>query len=291
MTVRVGFELTYNVPYPSPLLFVVEPRDRPTQRVVSARRSISPDVPLGAFRSYLDGYGNVVWRVLPAAGTLRVTHDLVIEVAAQLDPVLLDLPKTPLQDLPDDVLLYTLPSRYCPSDLFIRQAWDLFGHIEGGWAQAQAVCDHLFENVAYAPGSDATTTAHDAYRERVAVCRDFAHLGVAFCRALNLPARYVCGYLPDIWIEPPPVPMDFHAWFEVFLDGAWRTFDARYNVPRAGRVLIAAGRDAADVAFSTSYGSTRLETMRVWADEIAPAELAQTAPTLTGPSPTPPLPQ
>jgi transglutaminase-like putative cysteine protease len=171
--------------------------------------------------------------------------------------------------LPDEVIVYTLPSRHCPSDLFIPDAWQMFGYIIGGWAQVQAVCDWLHANITYAKGSTSTTTGWDAYQLRQGVCRDFAHLGVCFCRALNFPARYVCGYLPDINVPFDPTPMDFHVWFEVYIEGAWRTFDARHNIPRTGRVLIARGRDAVDTAFSTIYGSGQLVGFKVWADQVA----------------------
>jgi transglutaminase-like putative cysteine protease len=210
--------------------------------------------------------------VLAPQGELKIIYDVMIEVPAGLDPVLTDLPKTQIHDLPDDVIEYTLPSRYCPSDLFITEAWDLFGNIQSGWAQVQAVCDLLFMRVSYMSGSTSSTTALEAYQARRAVCRDFAHMGISFCRALNIPARYVSGYLPDIGVPLTP-PMDFHAWFEAYLDGAWRTFDARHNTPRTGRVVVATGRDAADVAFSTTYGATNLAFIRVWADEASPSEL------------------
>jgi transglutaminase-like putative cysteine protease len=179
-----------------------------------------------------------------------------------------DLPKTPVEDLPHDVIIYTLPSRLCPSDMFVNDAWQLFGHIQGGWAQVQAVCDWLHSHIQYSPGSTSSTTAWDSYQRRSGVCRDFAHLGVAFCRALNFPARYVCGYLPDIDVLFDPTPMDFHAWFEVFIDGIWCSFDARHNFPRIGRVLIARGRDAIDIAFSTIYGNAELLNVQIWAEQV-----------------------
>jgi transglutaminase-like putative cysteine protease len=176
-----------------------------------------------------------------------------------------------VEALPDDVLVYTLPSRYCESDLFIADAWAMFGNIPAGWAQVQAVCDWIHANIAYAKGSTSSTTSYDVYQARQGVCRDFAHLGVTFCRALNYPARYVCGYLPDINVPIDPVPMDFHAWFEVFMGGTWHTFDARHNRHRTGRTLIGSGRDAVDVAFATIFGGAQLVNMAVWADQVAEA--------------------
>jgi transglutaminase-like putative cysteine protease len=183
-----------------------------------------------------------------------------------------------VQDLPDDVIVYTLPSRYCQSDLFLQDAWTLFGHVQGGGAQVQAVCDWLHAQITYAPGSTSSTSALEAYRVRTAVCRDFAHMAISFCRALSIPARYISGYLPEIGVPPDGLPMDFHAWFQAYLGGAWWTFDARHNSPRTGRIVIAMGRDAADVAFSTIYGATQLVSLQVWADEIAPVKTVDLEP-------------
>ena len=266
MKVRVGCELTYTSDYETPLLSVI--RTRPGSRyhrtLAETRRVDPPDT----LSEYVDLYGNEVWRTVVGPGSLSVRHDALAEVPPTPDPVLPGLAATPVAKLPDDVMLYTLPSRYCQLEFFIDDAWKLFGNIRPGWDQVQAVCDWLHENIRYAPGSTPATSSFEAYRDRHGVCRDFAHLGVVFCRALNVPARYVCGYLPDINVPPDPVPMDFHAWFEAFIGGEWRTFDARHNRPRTGRVLIAYGRDAVDTAFATTYGSARLSHMKVWADEV-----------------------
>jgi transglutaminase-like putative cysteine protease len=178
--------------------------------------------------------------------------------------------------LPDDVLIYTLPSRHCQSDHVIADAWQMFGQAPDGWARVQAVCDWVHQHISYGYGnSTSTTSGYDAYLQRRGVCRDFAHIAVMFCRALNIPARYACGYLPDIAVPYNPIPMDFHAWFEAYVGGAWRTFDARHNTPRIGRVLIAHGRDAVDTALLTSYGSSRLTGFQVWSDEVADGTLLQ----------------
>ena len=269
--VRVGCELVYDLSFDSPLMFVLEIQNRGTQRILESKELVTPTLQSSDFKRYQDRHGNIIWRVAASTGQLKIIYDLMIEVPVATDPVLLELPKTQIHDLPNEVVEYTLPSRYCPSDLFITEAWDLFGNIQGGWAQVQAVCDLLFMRVSYSSGSTSSTTALDAYQARRAVCRDFAHMGISFCRALNIPARYVSGYLPDIGVPLTP-PMDFHAWFEAYLDGAWRTFDARHYTPRTGRVVVATGRDAADVAFSTTYGATNLAFIRVWADEATPTE-------------------
>lgn len=273
LRIRAGFSLTFDVPYPTPMLFVVQPRERlsPT----GTRQRLLAERPLGAARgihTYTDLHGNLIWRTLAQPGEFVIGHDLLAEVTGLPDPVLPSLRKHPVEELPDETITYLLPSRYVDSDLVSGEAWERFGHLQGGWAQAQAICDFLQDECVYGPGSNSTTTAKQAFDSKRAVCRDFAHMGVAFCRALNIPARYVCGYLPDIDFDAGDVPMDFHAWFEAFLDGQWRTFDARHNLPRIGRVLIAQGRDASDVAFTTTFGNARLTHMHVWADEARPGE-------------------
>ena len=265
MRVRVGCDLLYESPYPTPMMILVRPRDWHGHRLLEEHRTISSEVPV---HQYFDSFGNHVWRLVAPVGQLQLRYDAVAEVPPTPDPKHPGMLKTPVEDLPDEVLMYTLPSRHCQSDLFINDAWQMFGDITTGWEQVQAVCDWLHSNITYGRGSNASTSGYEAYQERRGVCRDFAHLGVSFCRALNIPARYVCSYLPDINVEPDPTPMDFHAWFQVYLDGDWRTFDARHNRERTGRVMIAYGRDAVDVALSTSYGSAQLVGIKVWADEV-----------------------
>ncbi|WP_349774865.1 transglutaminase-like domain-containing protein [Deinococcus taeanensis] len=288
----MGFHLTFELPFTTPLLLVVEPAPRPGQRIVQTRELLDQARGVDRWSRYTDAFGNIVWRVLGVGQTLEVGQDLLVEVPASSDPQWPHLPKTPVEDLPDEVLQFLLPSRYVDSDLISNEAWERFGHIWGGWAQVQAISDHLHSTCTYGGGSTSSTTAQQAYVSGQAVCRDFAHMGVAFCRALNIPARYVCGYLGEIGVPTTPSPMDFHAWFEAWIDGAWRTFDARHNLPRVGRVVIATGRDAADVAFTTSFGAARLSQMKVWADQVDPdTRLPETwAPPLDRPAPAdPPL--
>jgi transglutaminase-like putative cysteine protease len=246
MRVRVGCHFLYQSAMPIPLMMVIQPPPYYAHRLVEQSYTLRPHVPM---HTYQDGFGNTIWRLITPVGNLGITYDAVADVPPTPDPVRLDLPRTPIAQLPDAVMVYTLPSRYCQSDLFLNDAWAMFG-------------------ITYGAGSLSSTSAWESYQQRRGVCRDFAHLGVAFCRALNYPARYVCGYLPDIGVPVAPAPMDFHAWFEVYMEGAWRTFDARHNRPRTGRVLIATGRDAVDVAFSTVYGHAQLLTLQVWADEV-----------------------
>ncbi|MFL5804520.1 MAG: transglutaminase family protein [Roseiflexaceae bacterium] len=262
---HVGCGVIYEVPHPTPILFVVQAQDSGDQRVLRESRVIDPLVPVD---QVLDSYGNTVWRMVAPAGTLRVRYDALVSVPAPPDLVLPHLRKTPIEALPGEALSYLWPTRYCPSDRLIDDAWRLFGDVPGGWAQVQAVCDWMHTNIMYGSGSTSATDSLEVYAARRGVCRDFAHLAVTFCRALNIPARYICGYLPDVGVEPDPTPMDFHAWFQVYLDGGWRTFDARHNRPRSGRTIIATGRDAVDGAWSTVFGSARLAQFQVWADEV-----------------------
>ncbi|MEI7771828.1 MAG: transglutaminase family protein [Chloroflexales bacterium] len=266
MLLRVGFTFVIESGSPTPVTSVVRPRQFDLHRLVDERRRATPDVYI---HSYRDGFENNVWRWTTPQGTMEISYDAVAEVPATPDPALPGLPGTFVDLLPDEVLAYTLPSRYCPSDLVLNDAWAMFGGAPDGWARVQAICDWAHTNIGYGYGnSTAATSGYDAYQSRVGVCRDFAHVGVMFCRAMNIPARYVCGYLPDIGVPINPTPMDFHAWFEAYVGGAWRTFDARHNTPRIGRVVIARGRDAVDTAILTSYGDSQLTGMAVWADEL-----------------------
>jgi transglutaminase-like putative cysteine protease len=266
MRVHVGCRIAYESVVPTPMMLVLRPPQEYHHLIIEEQQIFSPQI---STSEYIDSFGNFIWRLVAPAGRLEIVYDALADVWSIPDPVLPLLAKSPVNELPDNVLMYTLPSRHCPSDLFINDAWQLFGHIQGGWEQVQAVCDWLHSNITYGAGSStASTTGWDAYQQRRGVCRDFAHLGVSFCRALNFPARYVCGYLPDINVPYDPAPMDFHAWFEVYMEGEWRTFDARHNRPRTGRVLIGRGRDAVDVALATVYGNAQMTTFQVWAEQV-----------------------
>lgn len=267
MRVHVGFEFVLESSMPTPTAAIVQPKQALTHQLIAERYTLSPELPL---TTYQDSFGNTVWRWLGPEGQLRIRYDAIAEVPPTADPVFPELPGTSVDELPDETLIYTLPSRYCPSDLIIGEAWELFGHTPDGWARVQAICDWTHQNIVYGYGnSNPSTSGYDAYRDRRGVCRDFAHIAVMFCRAMNIPARYVYGFLPDIEVPLNPTPMDFHAWFEAYLDGAWRTFDARHNQPRIGRVVIAHGRDAVDTALITVYGSSKLVGFTVWSDEVA----------------------
>ena len=265
MHIRIGCELTYQSPVPTPMLFIVRPREGERQRRLDEVRRVTPRIPV---HEYVDAFGNRVWRLTAPAGEFRLTSDTLVEAPPTPDPWLPDLPGTAVAELPDHVIPYMHPSRYCPSDLLADEVGRLCGEAPEGWARVQAICDWIHANINYAVGSDTATTAHDTFQQRQGVCRDFAHLAVAFCRCLNVPARYCTGYLGDMGETPPFGPMDFAAWFEAYLGGRWYTFDARNNTRRIGRVLIARGRDAADVAITTTFGPNTLESFRVWTDEV-----------------------
>ena len=268
MQIRVGCEFRYEVSWPTPAVMQVQPHQDAEQRIVHEAWQLTPPL---AFHAFTDLYGNTCQRILLPPGSQVLIYDARVEVPGIKDEVAPDAVQLPVEELPDEVLHFTLPSRFCLSDALSDMAWQHFGAIEPGWARVQAICDWVHDNIRFQYGtSNSLTTAVDVCEAGVGVCRDLAHLAVTFCRALNIPARYVFGYLPDIGVTPPDAPMDFCAWMEVYLSGRWWTFDPRNNIPRIGRVLIGRGRDALDVAMVTTYGSPRLEKMTVWADEALP---------------------
>jgi transglutaminase-like putative cysteine protease len=268
MLIRIGFEMIFEVPTPAPMLLMLglRPEREPTIRRPGAL-TVEPEVPVWW---YTDSFGNRAARLLAPAGRLILRDDLIVEDDGQPDPVAPDATQVPVQDLPPDVLVYLLSSRYCEVDRLSDIAWRLFGGTPEGWGRVQAVCDWVHHQIRFDyQAARPTKSAHDVYEERTGVCRDFSHLALTFCRCLNIPARYATGYLGDIGVPPAPAPMDFSAWFEVYLGGRWHTFDARFNCPRIGRVLMAHGRDATDVALTTSFGPSTLEKFTVWTDEVA----------------------
>ena len=220
-------------------------------------------------RDYIDSFGNICTRLVAPAGLTEICCRFVIKDSGLPDAVAPGAALVPLPDLPDDTLVYLLGSRYCDTQRLSDLAWTVFGPIGGGWQRVQAICDYVHNRIQFGYHfARNDRTAYEAHEERVGVCRDFAHLAVTLCRCMNIPARYCTGYLGDIGVPPDPAPMDFSAWFEVYLGGRWYTFDARHNHPRIGRVLIARGRDAADVAISTTFGPTQLTGFTVIAEEI-----------------------
>ena len=268
MKLRVGYELQYEFPQPTPVILMLNIHfTRVSDLVTPDYIVFSPSVPISVYR---DGFGNWCSRILAPTGDMLISTDAVVRDTGRLDPVVSDARQVPVEELPDEALVFLLASRFCDSDRMLDLAWSLFGEREPGWPRVQAICDFAHQHITFGyEHARVTRTASEAYEERRGVCRDFAHLGVAFCRALNIPARYCTGYLSDVGTPPPYPPGDFAAWFEAYLGGDWHTFDPRNNVPRIGRVLLARGRDAADVAMTTTFGPNTLQSFRVWADEIA----------------------
>jgi len=270
MRIEAGFELAYECERPTPMVLMLSPHpSRETDVVGDARLAFDPPIPA---HDYFDRFGNRCTRIIAPAGTTTISSRFEIEDRGEPDAVAPFAAQQPLGEVPDEVLMFLLGSRYCETDRLMDLAWSRFGAIDGGWARVQAICDFVHRHIIFDyQAADATRTAIGALEDGIGVCRDFTHLAVALCRCLNVPTRYCTGYLGDIGIPPVPCPMDFSAWFEVWLDGRWYTFDARHNTPRIGRVLMATGRDAADVALSTSFGASKLTRFEVVTDELPEA--------------------
>jgi transglutaminase-like putative cysteine protease len=263
----IGYALSYQSVQPTPMILNLNVHHaRAGDLIRGDNLTTQPWVPLAY---YHDGFGNRCTRLVAPAGPIRISGDAVIHDSGHPDPVVPNAQQISVDQLPDDVLVYLLQSRYCDTEKLSNIAWSLFGNTAPGWARVQAVCDFVHGHLTFGyQFARATRTAFEAYEERKGVCRDFAHLTIALCRCLNIPARYCTGYLGDIGVPPVDAPMDFSGWCEVFLGGSWYTFDARHNVPRIGRVLIARGRDAADVAISMTFGPCTLESFQVWTKEV-----------------------
>lgn len=267
MQFRVGYELVYSFPQFTPIILVVNIHESRAADVVgSDRPTTDPVLPI---TSYRDGFGNQCHRLFAPPGRLRLTADSIVNDSGLPDLLVDDAGQDTVQDLPEDTLVFLLGSRYCEVDLLSETAWRLFSHAGAGYARVQAICDFVHAHIEFDyQRARADRTAAGAYHDRTGVCRDYAHLAIAFCRAMNIPARYCTGYLSDAG-TPPPYPVgDFAAWFEAWIGGRWHLFDPRNNVPRVGRILMARGRDAADVAIATTFGPNILERFTVWTDEV-----------------------
>ncbi len=270
MDLRVGNSFTFDVPVTTHAVVIVEPNLSEAERVVESRFGIEPHEPASTF---VDGYGNRCRRLTMEAGTVRLWFDATVTVDPTPDPVDEAAEAWTPAALPDDTLPYLLPSRYCESDLLAPMAASTFGHIPSGWGQVQAISDWVHDHLTFGyENASVHHTAASVLRDGRGVCRDFTHAGIALCRALNVPARYVCGYLPDIGVPDPGTPMDFCAWMEVYLGDRWHTFDPRNNQRRIGRVVVGRGRDAADVAMVTTFGQIWLRDLTVWAHELESVE-------------------
>jgi transglutaminase-like putative cysteine protease len=274
MQIRVGYEIVYECVQPTPMVLMLHVHhSRAPDLAVPDHLITEPVVPVHAYR---DAFGNWCSRIVAPAGRLRISSTAVVNDAGLPDPVVSSALEHPVQDLPDDTLAYLLGSRYCETDRLSEAAWRLFHTAPPGWARVQAICDFVHSHITFDyMSARPTKTAWEVFNEKRGVCRDFAHLAVAMCRAMNIPARYCTGYLSDINVPPPHGPMDFAGWFEAYLGGAWHTFDPRNNKPLWGRVLIARGRDAVDVPISNTFGPNTLVSFKVWTDEIQGMEAAR----------------
>ena len=266
MLIRCGYEITVHCEHPNAMVCLLSvSEDRKIDIRVPERVFTTPII---ATTTYVDSFGNRCRRLVAPSGDLTIWGDATIEDDGKIDPADFGAAEVPVAQLPDSCLLYLMGSRYCETDKLSQLAWDLFGKISPGWGRVHAVCDFAHRHIKFDYlQARSTRTAFEAFNERVGVCRDFAHLAVTLCRSLNIPARYVNGHLGDIGV-PVVDPMDFSAWIEVFLDGSWWTFDPRNNIPRIGRIVVARGRDAADIPLINSFGPHVLQSFRVWTYEV-----------------------
>jgi len=274
LLLRTGFEVIYSFPQPTPAILVVNIHDsRAADIVVPDYLVTEPPIPVTGYR---DAFGNQCKRMLAPAGRIRLSTNCVIRDHGQPDERIFAAVQDSVDDLPEDLLVFLLGSRYCETDRLSETAWQLFSQVAPGYPRVQAICDYVHNQIAFNyQNASPTRSALEALTERTGVCRDYAHLAIAFCRCMNIPARYCTGYLSDLGTPPPYGVGDFAAWFEAWIGGRWHTFDPRNNMPRVGRVLMARGRDASDVAIATTFGPNTLERFRVWTDEIPAGGIAE----------------
>lgn len=272
MKIRFGYELIYWMSSPIYMILMLRSQPASGQHLLRPDTlSADPQVPM---RFYVDAFGNTCTRLELSGGPLRLWADALIEVSAEPEKEVWSAPEVALNQLPDEALVYLLSSRYCDTEILMADAWRLFGHVPPGWGRVQAICDFVNQHVTFGyQHARATRTASETFTERRGVCRDFAHLAIAMCRCLNIPARYCTVYLGDIGVPQVDAPMDFAACMEVYLGGEWQMFDPRNNARRIGRIMIARGRDAGDVAISTIFGQWQLQSFRVWTDEVTDGSL------------------
>ncbi len=267
MQIKVGYELLYDCPQPTPMLLTLNLHySRASDILIPDHIITQPSVPITAYR---DGFGNWCSRIVAPQGRLRIFTDALVNDTGLTNPGCFGAWQHAVEDLPADTLVYLLGSRYCETDCLTETAWALFGNTPLGHSRVQAICDFVHNHISFGyQHARVTKTAFEAFNERTGVCRDYTHLAITFCRCMNIPARYCTGYLGDIGVPLSPNPMDFSAWFEVYLGGRWHTFDARNNIPRIGYILIAQGRDATDVPLTNVFGPNTLSGFKVWTDEV-----------------------
>ena len=273
MKIRAGYEIFYDCPQPTPMILQVSVHPSRMPHLISwDGLLIDPVIPAN---TYHDSFGNFCHVIRAPAGRLTLSTNFLVQDSGALDEVVPDAEQHPLEQLPVEALIFLLGSRYCETDRLSDIAWSLFGNVPKGWPLVQTICDYTHDRISFGyEHANSNKTAFDAYTEQRGVCRDFAHLAVTFCRCMNVPARYCTGYLGDMGTEPPYGPGDFAAWFEAYLGGRWYTFDPRNNVPRIGRILMARGRDATDVAMVTSFGPCTLSGFKVFTDEVTDAAVS-----------------
>jgi transglutaminase-like putative cysteine protease len=266
LKIHLGYELIYECPQPTPMLLMLNIHySRASDILIPDHIITNPAVPITAYR---DDFGNWCSRIVAAQGITRITTNALIKDSGLHDPVHRQARQHAVEDLPAETLVYLLGSRYCETDRLSEIAWSLFGKAPLGWDRVQTICDFVHIHIQFGyQHARPTKTAMEAYNEGTGVCRDYTHLAIAFCRCMNIPARYCTGYLGDIGVPISPSPMDFSAWFEAYLDGRWHTFDPRNNIPRIGHILIARGRDATDVPISNVFGPNILKSFKVWTEE------------------------
>ncbi len=267
MLIRAGYDISFTCDTPTPMMAMLSLHPSRNKDLRTPHRLLaSPDVPT---YDYVDAFGNTCTRLTVPVGGVTLSCDFVVEDSGLHDIQSPDAIQHPIEDLPDDILMYLLGSRYCETDRLSDTAWSLFGDTAPGWGRVLAIVEFAHRRIKFGyEHARATKTAWDAHQEQQGVCRDFAHLAITLCRCMNIPARYCTGYLGDIGIDPIPGPMDFSAWFDVYLGGDWHTFDARHNKPRIGRILMARGRDATDTALTTAFGPAVLSRFDVHTDVV-----------------------
>ncbi|MEX0622922.1 transglutaminase family protein [Saccharospirillum sp.] len=270
MKIRFGYELVFDCPKPTPMILSLHVHSsRVKDLVVPDLMVADPPIPID---DYYDIYGNHCSRIIAPKGPLHLSTDAVIEDTGLSTPVNHEAQQIAVEKLPDKTLLFLLGSRYCETDSLVDFAWQRFSNNVTGWSRVQAICDYVHQHIEFGyHHARNTRTAWEVFQEKKGVCRDYAHLAIALCRCMNIPARYCTGYLGDMGLPPPYEEMDFAAWIEVYLDDRWYLFDPRNNAPRIGHILIACGRDAADVAISTAFGSNTLTRFKVHTDEVREA--------------------
>jgi transglutaminase-like putative cysteine protease len=272
LTIRCGLDFAYDAADYTPMILVIQPQNGPWQRIECEQLSFYPNIPVQVYR---DVHGNIVHRLILPPGRTAVRHDSLIAVPSVPENYgMMYDQAVQVSELSPELLRYTLPSRYCDSDRLMNFAFQKFGHIPHGLQRVQAICDWVHSNIEYRFASGSPyTSASEVINQGYGVCRDFAHCAVALSRCFNIPTRYVTGLVPDVAFQDPGTPMDFHAYMEVYIGHRWHTFDARFNVPRLGRVKIAGGLDAVDGAFSTIFGAASLALFQVWSYQVDPTEI------------------